>query len=150
MRATAEDHGHGKEGKESKAMKRFHGHIRVDDLESSVRCYTLFGKEPAVLKSGYAKWMLDDPRVNFAITSGTGSPAEDHLGIQAGDAEPGVIAGRFEAEGRSLAIQQKAKCCHARGNKSWVLDPGSIRWGSFVPRRQQHIGQRSCPNRGNI
>ena len=79
-------------------MKRFHAHVRVENLESSVRFYsTLFGTEPAVLKPDYAKWMLDDPRVNFAITAGATSPGLDHLGLQVeSDDELATIAGRLK------------------------------------------------------
>lgn len=114
-------------------MKRFHAHVRVNDLESSVRFYsTLFGSEPAVLKPDYAKWMLDDPRVNFAITVGTTAAGLDHLGVQVdSDEELATIAGRFDAAGNSVAKQENASCCYARGNKGWVSDPSGISWETF-------------------
>jgi len=114
-------------------MKRFHAHVRVSDLESSVRFYsTLFGAEPAVLKSDYAKWMLEDPRINFAITAGTTSTGLDHLGVQVeSDEDLGMIAQRLEAAGQSVAKQQNASCCYARGNKGWVSDPNGISWETF-------------------
>jgi len=114
-------------------MKRFHAHVRVDDLDSSVRFYsTLFGTEPAVLKADYAKWMLDDPRVNFAITSGSTSVGLDHLGLQVeSDEELATIAGRLSAAGQSVAKQENAACCYARGNKGWVSDPSGISWETF-------------------
>jgi catechol 2,3-dioxygenase-like lactoylglutathione lyase family enzyme len=114
-------------------MKRFHAHVKVDNLEASVRFYsTLFGTEPAVLKSDYAKWMLDDPCVNFAITSGGGAPGLDHLGLQVeSDQELAVIAGRLEGAGHLVAKQQEAACCYARGNKAWVSDPNGISWETF-------------------
>ena len=114
-------------------MKRFHAHVRVDDLESSVRFYsTLFGTEPTVLKSDYAKWMLEDPRINFAITAGSPSPGLDHLGLQVeSDQDLATIGGRLETAGRSVAKQENASCCYARGNKGWVSDPSGISWETF-------------------
>ncbi len=114
-------------------MKRFHVHVRVDDLDSSVRFYsTLFGTEPAVLKPEYAKWMLDDPRVNFAITAGSTSVGLDHLGLQVeSDEELATIAGRLDAAGQSVVKQENAACCYARGNKGWVSDPSGISWETF-------------------
>ena len=114
-------------------MKRFHAHVRVDDLESSVRFYsTLFGTEPVVLKSDYAKWMLDDPRVNFAITAGSASSGLDHLGLQVeSDEDLAVIAQRLDAAGQLVVKQENASCCYARGNKGWVSDPSGISWETF-------------------
>jgi len=114
-------------------MKRFHAHVRVDDLGSSVRFYTtLFGVEPTVLKSDYAKWILDDPRVNFAITAGSASTGLDHLGLQVeSDEELATIAGRLYAAGESVAKQENASCCYVRGNKGWVTDPSDISCETF-------------------
>ena len=114
-------------------MKRFHAHVRVDDLECSVQFYsTLFGAQPAVLKSGYAKWMLDDPRVNFAITAGSTATGLDHLGLQVeSDEDLAIIARRLDAAGQSIVKQANAACCYARGNKGWVSDPSGISWETF-------------------
>jgi catechol 2,3-dioxygenase-like lactoylglutathione lyase family enzyme len=114
-------------------MKRFHAHLRVDDLASSVRFYsTLFGTEPTVLKADYAKWMLDDPRVNFAITAGATSIGLDHLGLQVEtDEDLAIIARRLDAAGQSVMKQTNAACCYARGNKGWVSDPSGISWETF-------------------
>jgi len=114
-------------------MKRFHAHVRVDDLESSVRFYsTLFGTEPAVIKADYAKWMLDDPRVNFAITAGSASTGIDHLGLQVeSDEDLAAITRRLAAAGLAVAKQENASCCYARGNKGWVSDPSGIAWETF-------------------
>jgi len=114
-------------------MKRFHAHVRVDDLESSVRFYsTLFGAQPAVLKADYAKWMLDDPRVNFAITAGSTAPGLDHLGLQVeSDEDLAIIAERLDAAGQSVLKQENAACCYARGNKGWTSDPSGISWETF-------------------
>jgi predicted enzyme related to lactoylglutathione lyase len=114
-------------------MKRFHAHVRVEDLETSVRFYsTLFGADPTVLKPDYAKWMLDDPRVNFAITAGGSSPGLDHLGFQVeSDDELATIAGRLKEAGASVATQKNAACCYAVGNKEWSVDPSGISWETF-------------------
>jgi len=114
-------------------MKRFHVHVHVADLDSSVRFYsTLFGEEPAVTKPDYAKWMLEDPRVNFAITSGASSPEIDHLGLQVESSEDlATIAGRLNAAGERVQTQVNASCCYARGDKEWVKDPSGISWETF-------------------
>ena len=114
-------------------MKRFHVHVHVADLDSSIRFYsTLFGEQPAVIKSDYAKWMLEDPRVNFAITSGAASPRLDHLGLQVeSDDELATLASRLTAAGESVAKQENAACCYARGNKGWVSDPSGLSWETF-------------------
>ena len=114
-------------------MKRFHVHVHVADLDSSVQFYsTLFGEQPAVIKAEYAKWMLEDPRVNFAITSGSTSPGLDHLGLQVeSDDDLVIIAKRLGAAGQSVAKQENAACCYARGNKGWVTDPSGLSWETF-------------------
>src|SRR5437660_11893931 len=106
-------------------MKRLHVHVSVDDLDQSVRFYsTLFGAEPTVLKSDYAKWMLDDPRVNFAISSNGAAPGLDHLGMQAETTEELLeIAGRLDAAETPILEQKNTVCCYARGDKAWVTDP---------------------------
>jgi len=113
-------------------MKRFHVHVRVDNLDSSVRFYSaLFGAEPAIMKPDYAKWMLDDPRVNFAITLAS-TASLDHLGLQVESSDDlAMIAGRLSAAGQSVAKQENAACCYARGNKGWVPDPSGISWQTF-------------------
>ncbi len=100
-------------------MKRFHVHIHVADLDSSVRFYsTLFGTQPTVLKPDYAKWMVEDPRVNFAISSGASNPAIDHLGFQVeSDNELATIAGQLNAAGQTVLKQENATCCYARGTR---------------------------------
>jgi hypothetical protein len=132
MRTQASNY-NGEKESEVIAMKRFHAHVMVNNLDSSVRFYsTLFGAEPAVLKSDYAKWMLDDPRVNFALTEGASSPGLDHLGLQVeSDEELAVMARRLNAAGESIEKQENASCCYARGNKGWVSDPSGISWETF-------------------
>ncbi len=114
-------------------MNRFHVHVRVADLDASVRFYSnLFGEPPAVLKPDYAKWMLDDPRVNFAISSGAQTPAIDHLGFQVdSDEQLAAVAQRLTAAGEPVVEQENAACCYARGNKRWVSDPSGIPWETF-------------------
>jgi catechol 2,3-dioxygenase-like lactoylglutathione lyase family enzyme len=122
-----------KKASEVISVKRFHAHLRVDDLESSERFYsTLFGNEPAVLKPDYAKWILDDPRVNFAITAGSSLTGLDHLGLQVeSDEDLATIAGRLDAAGQSVVKQDHAACCYARGNQRWVSDPSGISSETF-------------------
>src|SRR5215469_8974033 len=115
-------------------MKRLHVHVAVDDLTRSIRFYsTLFAAKPSVLKDDYAKWMLDDPRVNFAISArGARSHGIDHLGIQVEkDSELRELAGRLRAAGETTRDEESVTCCYAQGNKSWVNDPSGIRWETF-------------------
>lgn len=114
-------------------MKRFHVHVHVADLDASVRFYsTLFGEQPTVIKSDYAKWMLEDPRVNFAISSGAATPRIDHLGFQVeSDQELRAITLRLDAAGQVVVKQENAACCYARGNKGWVNDPSGVSWETF-------------------
>jgi catechol 2,3-dioxygenase-like lactoylglutathione lyase family enzyme len=115
-------------------MKRLHVHVAVDDLEQSTHFYsTLFATEPAVLKPDYAKWILDDPHVNFAISARGRAAGLDHLGIQVADAdELGEIYGRLkQAEGRVLE-QGETTCCYAKSEKSWISDPQGIAWEVFL------------------
>ena len=114
-------------------MKRFHVHVAVHDLEQSVRFYTaLFGTQPTVEKDDYAKWMLDDPRVNFAISKRAQKTGLDHLGIQAesGD-ELEDIGSRLAQADVSLLPQKDASCCYAKSDKYWTIDPQGVAWESF-------------------
>jgi catechol 2,3-dioxygenase-like lactoylglutathione lyase family enzyme len=132
MRASANDC-HRKEEAEDIDMKRFHVHVHVGDLDSSVRFYsTLFGEQPVVIKTDYAKWMLEDPRVNFAITSGASKPQIDHLGLQVESGEDlTTIGSRLKAAGEAVREQVNATCCYAKGDKGWVNDPDGISWETF-------------------
>lgn len=114
-------------------MKRLHLHLNVDDLDRSIAFYeTLFGAPPAVLKDDYAKWMLDDPLVNFAISQRGLAAGVDHLGIQVeAPSELSQLAGRLKAAGEQTFDQQAASCCYARSDKSWVSDPSGLRWETF-------------------
>ncbi|MCK6451183.1 MAG: VOC family protein [Alphaproteobacteria bacterium] len=114
-------------------MQRLHVHVAVNDLEKSIAFYsTLFNTAPAVLKPDYAKWMLDDPRVNFAISRCGATTGVDHLGIQVeSDADLGAVAERLAAAGSEVAKQHQAACCYARSNKAWLKDPDGISWETF-------------------
>lgn len=114
-------------------MKRLHVHVGVADLEQSIDFYsTLFGAQPTVRQSDYAKWMLDDPRVNFAISSRSGHAGLDHLGMQAESAdELAEIADRLKAAGLAPVEQRAAACCYARSDKAWTVDPAGLRWETF-------------------
>ena len=113
-------------------MKRLHVHVAVDNLERSIGFYSaLFAAQPSVTKSDYAKWMLDDPKVNFAI-SARGSRGVDHLGIQVEtDDELRELAGRLKVAGEATRDQEATTCCYVQSNKAWVNDPSGIRWETF-------------------
>ena len=115
-------------------MKRLHVHVSVGDLDASVKFYaTLFGAEPTVRKPDYAKWMLDDPRVNFAISLRGRTAGLDHLGIQVdSDSELRDIAGRLRAADRVVVEQTGASCCYAKSDKAWVADPQGVAWETFL------------------
>jgi catechol 2,3-dioxygenase-like lactoylglutathione lyase family enzyme len=114
-------------------MKRFHVHLHVDDLAKSVNFYSkLFATEPARLEGDYAKWMLEDPPVNFAISTRGAQPGIDHLGIQTDDpAELAAMKARAEAADLALLDEGETTCCYARSEKHWVTDPQGIAWEHF-------------------
>lgn len=114
-------------------MKRFHVHLHVDDLARSVGFYSgLFATEPARLEGDYAKWMLEDPPVNFAISTRGTQPGIDHLGIQTDDpAELAAMKARAAAAGMALLDEGETTCCYARSDKHWVTDPQGIAWEHF-------------------
>ncbi len=114
-------------------MKRLHVHVAVRDLAQSLRFYSaLFAAEPVVVRDDYAKWQLDDPRVNFAISTRGKRPGLDHLGIQAEDeAELEELHTRLAQADVSVTAQSGAACCYARSDKYWTIDPQGIAWESF-------------------
>jgi catechol 2,3-dioxygenase-like lactoylglutathione lyase family enzyme len=114
-------------------MKRFHVHLHVDDLARSVAFYSkLFAAEPTRLEGDYAKWMLDDPRINFAISTRGASPGVDHLGFQTDDAdELAALKARAEAADLALLDEGSTTCCYARSDKHWVTDPQGVAWEHF-------------------
>jgi hypothetical protein len=114
-------------------MKRFHVHVAVADLNSSIAFYSaMFGAEPAVVKPDYAKWMLEDPRINFAISDRGQKPGINHLGLQAeDDTELEAIHANLEKASTAVVAEKDAHCCYARSDKYWVTDPQGIPWESF-------------------
>lgn len=114
-------------------MKRLHIHVAVADLGQSIAFYAqLFGAAPAVSRPDYAKWMLDDPRVNFAISARGIEPGIDHLGIQTdSDDELEGLRAQLEDAGMDMVSQKATTCCYAESNKHWVTDPQGIAWETF-------------------
>ena len=114
-------------------MKRFHIHIGVQDLEKSVQFYsTLFGQAPAKLKADYAKWMLEDPRINFAISTRVGECGVDHLGIQVDqESELTEITERLKNADLGVYDEGETTCCYAESKKAWVQDPAGVPWEAY-------------------
>lgn len=114
-------------------MKRFHVHLHVEDLAASIGFYNkMFNATPARVESDYAKWMLDDPAVNFAISTRGAKPGIDHLGIQTDNADDlAVMERQAEAAGMTLLDVGETTCCYARSDKYWVTDPQGIAWEQF-------------------
>jgi catechol 2,3-dioxygenase-like lactoylglutathione lyase family enzyme len=114
-------------------MKRFHVHLSVAELSESVRFYSeLFGAEPTVRKPDYAKWMLDDPRVNFAISSRRQAAGLNHLGFQVeSDEELRGMQAQLQAADARMIEENEQPCCYARSDKYWVTDPTGIAWETF-------------------
>ncbi|MFM8332139.1 MAG: ArsI/CadI family heavy metal resistance metalloenzyme [Candidatus Methylumidiphilus sp.] len=114
-------------------MKRLHVHIAVEHLDESIRFYSaLFQAEPNVRQADYAKWLLDDPRVNFAISSRGAKPGLDHLGLQVdSDEELESVNHQLEAAALPVTAQKQAACCYAESDKYWTVDPQGIPWEAF-------------------
>lgn len=115
-------------------MKRFHVHVAVENLEASVRFYSeLFAAEPVVRKPDYAKWMLEDPRVNFAISQRGEETGIRHLGIQVEDAsELREVYDRLQRADRPVLEEGATTCCYAQSEKSWIEDPQGVKWETFL------------------
>ena len=114
-------------------MKRFHVHVHVEDLPTSIAFYSkLFAAEPTRVESDYAKWMLDDPRINFAISHRGGKPGVDHLGLQA-DSEDELVELKARAQAAVMALldEGETSCCYARSDKYWLTDPDGVAWEQF-------------------
>src|SRR5262249_32048048 len=111
-------------------MKRFHVHVGVENLPQAIGFYsTLFATQPSVVKPDYAKWMLDDPRINFAISTRGKQPGLDHLGIQVESKdELHAVYGRLHDAGGTVTEQGEVTCCYAKGEKAWIDDPSGIAW----------------------
>jgi len=114
-------------------MKRFHIHVGVKDLDQSVRFYsTLFGQKPTKLKEDYAKWMLEDPRINFAISTLTHGTGVDHLGIQVDDPkELEELTERLKKADLGVDEEGETTCCYAKSEKAWVEDPSGVAWETY-------------------
>ena len=114
-------------------MKRFHVHLHVEELAKSIGFYsTLFAAEPTRREADYAKWMLEDPPLNFAISSRGGKVGIDHLGFQASNAEElAELKGRAAQADTALADEGVTSCCYARSEKHWVTDPQGVAWEQF-------------------
>ena len=138
-------------------MKRFHVHISVDDLAQSIRFYsTLFAAEPTLVKDDYAKWMLDDPRVNFAIST-VGNHAGrletdglarrtgiSHLGIQAeNETELAEVYDQLSRAEQPVIEEKNTVCCYARSDKQWIADPAGVAWETFLTHEQATVYGRS-------
>lgn len=115
-------------------MKRFHVHLKVGDLENNIAFYSeLFGQAPAKQKDDYAKWMLEDPRINFAISTHGAVPGLDHFGLQVDDEDTLTeTKARARAAGTAILDEGQTQCCYARSEKHWTLDPQGLAWEHFV------------------
>lgn len=122
-------------------MKRLHVHVGVENLAQSIRFYSaLFGAEPSVTKADYAKWMLEDPRVNFAISAGHATRGIEHLGIQVEDeAELAEVYDRLKAADRPVLEEGSTTCCYAKSEKSWIADPQGVVWEAFLTRGESTV-----------
>jgi catechol 2,3-dioxygenase-like lactoylglutathione lyase family enzyme len=114
-------------------MKRFHVHVAVDNLQDNIRFYSsVFGASPSVVKDDYAKWMLDDPRVNFAISTRGARPGLDHLGFQVeSDKELKSVRQNLIAAQAPILEENEKACCYAKSDKYWITDPQGIAWETF-------------------
>ena len=134
-------------------MNRFHVHLNVADVPASLRFYTdLFGAEPTVRKDDYAKWMLEDPRINFAISNTGRAPGVDHLGLQV-DAPEGLdaIGMRLDAAGGTVVPEDAAICCYAKSDKLWTEDPQGTKWETFYSHGEAvsyYGGESACATSG--
>ena len=123
-------------------MKRLHVHVGVENLDRSIAFYsTLFGAPPATVKPDYAKWMLEDPRVNFAISQGRhAARGIEHLGIQVeSDDELAEVYGRLKAADRPLLEEGATTCCYAKSEKSWISDPDGVVWETFYTKGEATV-----------
>ncbi len=128
-------------------MKRLHIHVGVEDIERSIRFYSaLFGAEPVKTKSDYAKWMLDDPHLNFAISTRAGRKGVDHLGLQADDEnELQALRERLQNADMATFDEGETVCCYARSDKSWVEDPAGIAWEAYRTMADARVFSDDAP-----
>jgi catechol 2,3-dioxygenase-like lactoylglutathione lyase family enzyme len=128
-------------------MKRFHVHAHVENLQASIAFYSkMFAAEPTRVESDYAKWMLDDPRINFAISTRGEKPGVDHLGFQTdSEEELAVLKARAEAADMTLLDEGQTTCCYARSDKHWITDPQGIAWEHFHTLENIPVFSESAP-----
>ena len=128
-------------------MKRMHVHVAVDNLDTAIGFYsTLFAAQPTVVKPDYAKWMLEDPRVNFAISMRGNKVGLNHLGIQVeNEAELVEVYGRLKAADAPVLEEGKTTCCYARSEKAWIDDPAGISWEAFLTAGEATTYGKSRP-----
>ena len=129
-------------------MKRFHVNVTVENLQQSTLFYeTLFGEKATVTKDDYAKWMLEDPRINFSITESEKSHGINHVGLQVeSEDELAEIQSRLDQAGEKTIQQPEAECCYAKSSKTWVRDPDDVAWETFVTHDQTtHYGNDLVP-----
>ena len=114
-------------------MKRLHVHVGVENIEEAIRFYSsLFGAEPIKTKADYAKWLLDDPRVNFAVSTRAGKKGVDHLGIQVEEnGELDELRGRLKTSNLAVFDEGETVCCYAKSDKTWVQDPAGVAWETY-------------------
>lgn len=134
-------------------MKRFHIHVGVKDLNKSIQFYsTLFGQNPSKVKDDYAKWMLEDPRINFAISTRSGKEGVDHLGMQVDEGhELAEISERLKKADLGVFDEGSTTCCYAESSKAWVKDPAGIAWEAYHTMADAEtfnakLEQESLPN----
>src|SRR5262245_17548825 len=128
-------------------MKRMHVHVAVNDLQAAIGFYsTLFAAEPSIIKPDYAKWMLEDPRVNFAISMRGQKAGLNHLGIQVeNENELAEVYGRLRAAGAPVLDEGKTTCCYAQSEKAWIDDPAGISWEAFLTTGEATVYGKSRP-----
>ena len=126
-------------------MKRMHIHVSVERLDQAITFYSaLFGEQPTKTKADYAKWMLDDPRINFAISERGATTGVNHLGIQVeDDSELHALRARLKAADLSLFDEGETVCCYARSDKSWIEDPAGIAWEAYRTMDEAQYFSRS-------
>ena len=128
-------------------MKRFHIHVGVKDLDHSIAFYsTLFGQAPAKVKDDYAKWMLEDPRINFAISTRVSDTGVDHLGIQVDEsAELAELTERLKKADLGVYGEGATTCCYAESEKAWVKDPAGIAWETYHTMSDAEVFSKKAP-----
>lgn len=134
-------------------MKRFHVNLTVKDIDKSIAFYNeLFASQPVIRKDDYAKWMLDDPFVNFSISTKGNIAGVDHIGIEAAsDDDLAVIRERLEKADSPIFDQEAVNCCYADSKKAWIRDPDGVAWETFHTTGQTtNYGDGITPERAHF